>query len=82
MIVNKKVRDRYLDNLCSRYSSIVNILTGRQAIANDARHGVKATHSCWSAEKLEGSVIVDALDLNLAIDDLSAILKEIKKLAK
>lgn len=81
MIINKTKRDRYLDQLCSRYSSIAAILTGRQATGSDSHHGLKG-HSHWLTEILEKSAIVDNLDLNLAIDDLSAILKEIKKLAK
>lgn len=81
MIINKTKRDRYLDALCSRYSSIAAILSGRQATSADAHHGVTG-RGHWPSDVLDKAAIVDALDLNLAIDDLSAILKEIKKLAK
>ena len=81
MIINKTKRDKYLSELRTRYVLIAEILEGRQAVSGDSHHGVKG-RGHWGADVLEKSAIVDTLGLSLAIEDLSAILKEIKKLAK
>lgn len=79
MIIDKVTQAKYLEKLKERYLSIIEVFEGRQATDDDCRHDIRG-RGVWSAQRLEKSVIIDKLTLSLAVDDLSAILKEIKKL--
>jgi len=78
MLIHKKRRDRYAKELGERFASLRNVLDGRQAEQDDAWHGAKGKGK-WSPQTLEDSVIINELDLHLAIDDFLNILKEIRK---
>lgn len=81
MIVNKHKRNKYADELRRRLSEIQVVLEGRQAIDTDRHHCCRGIGG-WSNATLENCVIIDQLDLNMAIDGVASILKELKKIAK
>lgn len=81
MIVNKHKRNKYADELRRRLSEIHVVLEGRQAVGTDSCHGIKG-RGIWSIATLENCVIIDQLDLNMAIDGVASILKELKKIDK
>jgi predicted tellurium resistance membrane protein TerC len=73
-VLYKPTVNRYLEKLEERYSALIKVMEGREPPKDFA-------HMNEDPDKfVKENVIVNHLDLTLAVDDVITILKEIRKL--
>jgi hypothetical protein len=83
MITHRKKLEGYKKLLQERYETLVKTLMGREADyerKEDRCHGAK--RGTYMKEFVDQANIVDSMNLRMAVDDFSTILREIKKLAR